>query len=55
MLVSAYIGANLQERDYLTVVILSAAAVAFFLLGLFYRDRLLDWLQRFRVFQKKDN
>lgn len=46
MLISAYIGANLHERNYTAVIGLSAAAVICFLLGVSYRDRILAWLHK---------
>mgnify|MGYP005844169573 CR=1 FL=1 len=45
LLASAYIGANLQERNYTIVIILSAAAVVLFLAGVFLRDRIIDKVQ----------
>jgi len=52
---SAYIGANLQERDFLTAIVLSVAAVLLFVLGVLYRDQILAWLQRFSFFKQEDN
>ncbi len=45
---AAYIGANLQERDYLPVWILSGVSLVLFLVGLRYRDRIIDRLHRLR-------
>ena len=41
LFVSAYIGANLQEQDYATAIILSGAAVLIFIFGLLYRDQIV--------------
>ena len=45
---SAYIGANLQERDYLPVWIMSGAALVLFVAGVFFRDRIVARLHRLR-------
>jgi len=45
---SAYIGANLQERDYLPVWILSGAALVLFVAGVLARDRIIARLHRLR-------
>lgn len=45
---SAYIGANLQERDYLPVWILSGAALVLFVVGVLCRDRIIARLHRLR-------
>jgi uncharacterized membrane protein YdjX (TVP38/TMEM64 family) len=45
---SAYIGANLQERDYLPVWILSGAALVLFVAGVLMRDKIINWLHRLR-------
>jgi uncharacterized membrane protein YdjX (TVP38/TMEM64 family) len=45
---AAYIGANLQERDYLPVWILSGVSLVLFLVGLRFRDQIIDRLHRLR-------
>ncbi len=45
---SAYIGANLQEKDYLPVWLLSGAALVLFIAGVVNRDRIVGWLHRLR-------
>ena len=45
---SAYIGANLQEKNYLVVWILSAAALVMFVAGLLMKDKIIDMLHRLR-------
>jgi uncharacterized membrane protein YdjX (TVP38/TMEM64 family) len=45
---SAYIGANLQEKDYLPVWIMSGAALVLFVAGVLNRDRIIAWLHRLR-------
>ncbi len=45
---AAYIGANLQERDYLPVWILSGVSLVLFLVGIRFRDRIIDRLHRLR-------
>jgi uncharacterized membrane protein YdjX (TVP38/TMEM64 family) len=45
---SAYIGANLQEKDYLPVWILSGAALVLFVVGALNRDRVIGWLHNLR-------
>jgi uncharacterized membrane protein YdjX (TVP38/TMEM64 family) len=46
ILASAYIGANLQERDYLPVWIMSGIALVLFVAGVLLRDKIIDRLQR---------
>lgn len=38
---SAYIGANLYEKDYLSVILLSSAAILLFMAGLLFKDRII--------------
>ena len=45
---SAYIGANLQEKNYLVVWILSLAALVLFAAGLLMKDKIIDRLHRLR-------
>jgi len=45
---SAYIGANLQKKNYLPVWILSAAALVLFVAGLLLKDKIIDKLHRLR-------
>jgi uncharacterized membrane protein YdjX (TVP38/TMEM64 family) len=48
LLGSAYIGANLQEKDYLPVWILSAVALVLFAVGILAKDKIIDKLHRIR-------
>jgi len=45
---AAYIGAHLQQRDFLPVWILSGIALVLFIAGVLLRDRLIDRLHRLR-------
>ncbi len=45
VLASTYIGANLQERDYRAVWIMSGIALVLFIAGFLLRDRIIDRLQ----------
>jgi uncharacterized membrane protein YdjX (TVP38/TMEM64 family) len=45
---AAYIGAHLQEKDYLPVWILSGAALVLFVLGALKREWIIDRLHRLR-------
>ena len=45
---SAYIGANLQEKNYTAVWILSAASLVLFAIGLLTKDKIIDKLHRLR-------
>jgi uncharacterized membrane protein YdjX (TVP38/TMEM64 family) len=45
---SAYIGANLQEKDYLPVWILSGVSLVLFVAGALNRDRIMAWLHRLK-------
>ncbi len=45
---AAYIGANLQEKDYLPVWILSGLSLVLFIIGLRYKDKIIDRLHRLR-------
>ncbi len=47
LLVSCYIGANLQQGNYLTVVIASVLAGLFLVLGLLFKDRIVSYLHNF--------
>ncbi len=51
---STYIGANLQEKDYLPVWILSGVSLVLFIAGVLNRDRLIAWLHRLRHRDKDD-
>ncbi len=48
LLGSAYIGANLQKKHYSSVIIVSAAAVVLFIVGIIFRDRIIDLVGRLR-------
>jgi uncharacterized membrane protein YdjX (TVP38/TMEM64 family) len=45
---SAYIGANLQKKDYLPVWILSGVSLVLFVAGALNKDRIMAWLHRLR-------
>ncbi|MGA2363729.1 MAG: TVP38/TMEM64 family protein [Candidatus Aminicenantales bacterium] len=45
---STYIGANLQEKDYLPVWVLSGVALVLFVVGALNRDRIIGWLHHLR-------
>lgn len=45
---AAYIGANLQEKDYWPVVVLSVVSLVLFVLGLRFKDRIIDRLHHLR-------
>jgi uncharacterized membrane protein YdjX (TVP38/TMEM64 family) len=45
---SAYIGANIQEKDYLPVWIMFGLATALFVGGVLLRDKIINRLQRLR-------
>ncbi len=45
---SAYIGAHLQERDYLTVWIVSGVSLVLFVIGVLLRKRLIETMARLR-------
>jgi len=45
---SAYIGANLEKKNYLMVWIFSAVALVLFVAGLLLKDRIIDWVHRLR-------
>lgn len=47
MIGSSYIGANLQERNYLPVIIVSALACILFIAGVILKDKLIIKLNRF--------
>jgi uncharacterized membrane protein YdjX (TVP38/TMEM64 family) len=44
----AYIGANLQEKDYLPVYVLSGIALVLFVVGVLTKDKIIDVLHRLR-------
>jgi uncharacterized membrane protein YdjX (TVP38/TMEM64 family) len=48
LLGSAYIGANLQEKDYLTVWIFCGIALVLFVVGILSKDRIIERLHRLR-------
>jgi uncharacterized membrane protein YdjX (TVP38/TMEM64 family) len=50
---SAYIGANIQERDYLPVYIMFGLATILFVGGVLLRDKIIGRLQRLRHSGKK--
>jgi uncharacterized membrane protein YdjX (TVP38/TMEM64 family) len=43
---SAYIGANLEEKDYTEVIVVSVVAVILFLTGFFLKDKLIEQMKR---------
>jgi uncharacterized membrane protein YdjX (TVP38/TMEM64 family) len=45
---SAYIGANIQEKDYLSVWIMIGIASVLFVIGVLFRDKIIDRLHRLR-------
>jgi len=45
---SAYIGANLEKKNYLMVWIFSAAALVLFVTGLLMKDKIIDRVHRLR-------
>jgi uncharacterized membrane protein YdjX (TVP38/TMEM64 family) len=45
---SAYIGAHLQKKEYLTVWIISGIALVLFVIGLLTKDKIIDRLHRLR-------
>ena len=45
---SAYIGANLQEKDYLPVWIVSGIALVLFVLGVIFKDKIIGLVTRLR-------
>ena len=49
---SAYIGANLQGKNYLAVWILSAVALILFVAGLLTKDKIIEKLHRLRHSEK---
>jgi uncharacterized membrane protein YdjX (TVP38/TMEM64 family) len=42
---SAYIGANIEQKKYLGVIIVSIAAVLLFVMGFFLKDKLINWMK----------
>jgi uncharacterized membrane protein YdjX (TVP38/TMEM64 family) len=50
---SAYIGANLQEKDYLPVWIMSGIALVLFVVGILARNKIIERLHRLRYIKKK--
>ncbi len=47
ILISSYIGANLQKQNMTEVIIASVIAIIIFLLGVLYREQVLTWASRF--------
>jgi uncharacterized membrane protein YdjX (TVP38/TMEM64 family) len=54
LLGSAYIGANIQEKDYLPVWILSGIALVLFVVGILTKDKIINLLHRLRRPGKDD-
>lgn len=54
LFISTFIGENIQERDYSTAIIFSAAAVVVFIVGWLYRNKILQWLQNLSRVRQKD-
>jgi len=52
---SVIIGANLQERDYLTAALLLSGAVLLFFLGYFAKDRILDRLSQWDAARERSS
>lgn len=53
LLGSVIIGANLQERDYLTAVLLFSGAVLLFLVGYYSKDRFIDLLTQWSAARER--
>jgi type VI protein secretion system component VasF len=45
---SAYIGANLQEKNYLPVWIVSGIALVLFVLGMIFKDKIIGLITKLR-------
>ena len=45
---SCYIGANLQSKHYMPVIVVSSIAVLLFVLGIIYQDKVIDFLHKLR-------
>jgi len=43
---ASYIGAHLQERNYMHAIVVSAVALVFFVAGILMRDRVVSWVHR---------
>jgi uncharacterized membrane protein YdjX (TVP38/TMEM64 family) len=54
LFVTAYIGANLEEKNYLRVIALSSAAVILFFIGALYKDWVINKIHRL-VHSRKPN
>jgi uncharacterized membrane protein YdjX (TVP38/TMEM64 family) len=50
---SVYIGTNLQEENYLTVIILMGGAILLFLIGYFSKDRIIDHLHQWNAARER--
>ena len=46
MLVASFIGANIQERDYLPVIVVSVIACICFVIGYLYKEKIIERLHR---------
>ncbi|WP_420871976.1 hypothetical protein [Cohnella rhizosphaerae] len=47
LLASVSIGANIYEKNYIPTIVISAVSVLAFILGLIYKDKLINTLYRF--------
>ncbi len=54
LFVTAYIGANLEEKNYTRVIVLSSTAVILFFLGALYKDWVIDKIHKL-VHSRKAN
>ena len=49
---SAYIGSNLQKENYTMVIIVGAIAVIFFILGIIFQERIINFVHNLRHKEK---
>lgn len=54
LFVSSYIGANLQEKNYPTVIILSVVAILLFFAGVVLKDRIIFKIQKLAVSRRTE-
>lgn len=54
MLGSSYIGSHLEQKNYTAVIIMSVAAGLLFIIGLVFKDKIINWVHNFRNKKNKD-
>lgn len=54
LLASVCVGSNMYEKDYLSTIVISVVSILAFILGLIYKDKIMNKLNKLSVSEKKE-